>query len=208
MPKNILFYDTETTGLPDWKAPSESEHQPHIVQIGAILANSETRKVVSSIDIIIKPNGWEISQELTDIHGISQEMALDVGIDEKLALSVLLDLWSGCMRVAHNRTFDQRIIRIGSKRFLTDDQVEAWADKDSHQCTMLSSKPIMQMLPKNRYGFKSPKLIEAYKYFTGKDLENAHSAICDAQACMEIYWAIEDIGKDSVEITTGNQPEY
>ena len=34
-----LFYDTETTGLPDFKAPSEAQHQPHIVQLAALLVD-------------------------------------------------------------------------------------------------------------------------------------------------------------------------
>lgn len=49
----ILFYDTETTGLPDWKSPSESETQPHLVQLAAILANADTRQVISTLDLII-----------------------------------------------------------------------------------------------------------------------------------------------------------
>jgi len=32
----ILFYDTETTGLPDFKAPSDAPHQPRIIQLAVI----------------------------------------------------------------------------------------------------------------------------------------------------------------------------
>lgn len=197
---NILFYDTETTGLPDWKVPSGSEHQPHIVQIGAILVDDETRKILKVMDVIIKPEGWEISTEMTDIHGISQEQALVDGLPEENVLAEFLGLWDGCYRVSHNKTFDQRTIRIATKRYCDEKTIEAWAVKEDYDCTMIMAKPIMQMLPKNRYGFKSPKLSEAYKFFCGEDLENAHNALSDATACMEIYYAM--LGKEDAEQKT------
>ncbi|MET3998862.1 3'-5' exonuclease [Marinobacterium sp. MBR-109] len=193
----ILFYDTETTGLPDWKAPSESETQPHLVQLAAILANADTRQVISALDLIIQPNGWEIPDEVSEIHGITTDMANKVGVNEADALAVFMKMTGG-KRVAHNKTFDQRIIRIGLKRYgYSDHSIDQWAEKDNHDCTMLMAKPIMQMGPKGRYGYKSPKLSEAYLHFTGKELQNAHSAMADAQACMEIYWAMQDLAQQA-----------
>lgn len=187
-----IFYDTETTGLPDWKKPSGSDSQPHIVQLAGILADLDTRQVIASMDVIIKPDGWVIPDEVSEIHGITTKHALNVGVPESLAVDLFLSLQNGAIRVAHNRTFDQRIIRIAAKRFFDDDIIEAWAEKDNHECSMLLSKPIMKMLPKGKWGYKNPKLEEAYKHFTGKDLENAHSALADAEACMQVYWGILD----------------
>ncbi|MBR9770005.1 MAG: 3'-5' exonuclease [Gammaproteobacteria bacterium] len=189
----ILFFDTETTGLPDWKVPSDSEHQPHLVQLAAILADADTRREIATLDLIIRPDGWEIPDEVADIHGITTEHAQAVGVNEELAVMLFHELWAGHRRVAHNRTFDQRIIRIAMKRYgFGEMPMEEWADKDAFDDTMLIAKPIMELPPKGKYGWKSPKLSEAYEHFIGKPLEDAHSAMADARACMEVYWALLD----------------
>jgi len=186
--KPILFFDMETTGLPDWKIPSEDESQPHIVQLAAILADADTREVISSMDVIIKPEGWTIPQEMIDIHGISQEHALLVGVPEKVAVEMLLSMWNSHARCAYNRTFDQRIIRIALKRMFPESVQEAWAEKDTFHCSMQAAQ---------KHIGSRVKLIEAYKHFTGKDLEDAHSAMADTRACMELWWAMEDIKADA-----------
>lgn len=190
MTNTILFYDTETTGLPVWSEPSEGENQPHMVQLAAKLVDADTRKVIQSIDLIIRPDGWVIPAEVTEIHGITTEHALAVGVPEALALQMLLAMWrAAAVRVGHNESFDARIIRIATKRYLTDeDEIEAWK-AGAAECTGQITKPIMQMEPRNRWGWKMPKLAEAYKHFIGEDLQNAHSAMADVDGCTAVYFA-------------------
>ena len=180
----VTFYDTETTGLPDWKTPSGRENQPHLVQITAIQCNEDTEEILQRIDLIIKPIGWDIPQVVVDIHGIDKEKALDCGVWEPAAVGMLLELCNDSIRVAHNRTFDQRIIRIALKRYEDNETIDKWAEKDDHLCTMLSGKDAMGVK-------KWPNLKEALKFFTGKELINAHSSIADTEACMEIYFAMK-----------------
>jgi len=189
----VCAYDTETTGLPDWKNPSDSHHQPHLVQLAAILADEDTGKVISTLDLIIQPDGWDIPQEVADIHGITNEIANEVGVNEMMAVALFLQMVGSAKRLAHNRTFDQRIIRIATKRYFPENVQEKWAEKENHDCTMIMAKPIMQMEPKGRYGYKSPKLSEAYQHFMGKELQDAHSAIADARACLDIYFAMKGL---------------
>lgn len=185
-----MFYDTETTGLPVWSEPSEGENQPHMVQLAAKLVDADTRKVIQSIDLIIRPDGWVIPAEVTEIHGITTEHALAVGVPEALALQMLLAMWrAASVRAGHNESFDARIIRIATKRYLTDeDEIEAWK-AGAAECTGQITKPIMQMEPRSRWGWKMPKLSEAYKHFIGEDLQNAHSAMADVDGCMAVYFA-------------------
>jgi DNA polymerase-3 subunit epsilon len=186
----VIAYDTETTGMPEWKIPSRDPLQPHLVSLAAILKDADTGEELQSMSVIVKPEGWESCQEALETHGITHEMAMDVGIPEGLAIEMLYEMQDGCTRVAYNRTFDQRIIRIGMKRYFTEEDAEKWAIKDNHPCAMLLARPIMAADPGGLYKNVNQKLAVAYNYFTGKELANAHNAKVDADACMDIYLEI------------------
>lgn len=182
----ILFYDTETTGLPLFKEPSEHQGQPHIVQIAAALVDEDTRKIVQSIDLIIKPDGYEIPEEMTAIHGIDTAFASAYGVPFIQAMSVFLHLWDGQKRVAFNESFDSRIIRIAQNRLgVSDKQLDEWKLAPSECCMKMANQY-------TKLG-KFPKLIEAYRHFFREDFDDQHNAMSDVKACMAVYFAIQDM---------------
>lgn len=193
-----LFYDTETTGVPLFSEPSEDPRQPHIVQLAATLVDLGTREIVSSMDVIVRPEGWTIPDDVAAIHGITTEKATAVGVPEFLALEMFMRLWEFRTRIGHNETFDARIIRIAQHRFgHPETKLDAW--KGAHAvCTARLSTPIVKCPPTakmraaNRCNYKTPTLAEAYEHFMGKPLENAHSAMADVLGCMAVYFAIQD----------------
>lgn len=196
-----VFYDTETTGLPLFKEPSEDPRQPHIVQLGAKVVDLISRKTLQAVDIIVRPNGWEIPKEASDVHGITTEMAYDLGIPEEAVTEILLELWrpeAPRLRVGHNEPFDARIMRIALKRFFSDTEADAWKEGSSI-CTMRLATPIMQLPPTDkmkRAGFggkpKQANLAEAYEFFTGRKLDGAHNAMVDVDGCIDVYFAIKN----------------
>ena len=193
-----LFYDTETTGFPLWREPSDHPDQPHIVQLAAQLVDMEERRVIQSMDLIIRPDDWVIPDEVTAIHGITTEHAKEVGIREDTALDLFADLHDKCgVRIAHNESFDARIIRIGMKRYFEEDIYEKYKTGKT-ECTCVMSTPIVKCPPtekmkaKNMSCYKKANLQEAYKHFFGEEFDNAHSAIADVSACMSVYFAIQD----------------
>ena len=199
-----LFYDTETTGLPDFKAPSEAAHQPHIVQLAALLVDLDTRQTIQSMDVIVRPHGWTIPDEVAAVHGITTEHAADVGIPERLAVEMFMDLWNNRNRVAHNEQFDARILRIALMRHQGNifnspsgkSVPDIWKEGRA-ECTARMATPICALPPTDkmkavgRFHHKTPNLGEAYRHFTGNDLQNAHSAMADVLACRDVYFAIK-----------------
>ncbi len=191
-----LFYDTETTGLPDFKAPSESAHQPHIVQLAALLVDMDTRETIQSMDVIIRPDGWTIPDDVAAVHGITTDHARQVGIPESLAVELFMELWWRRPRIAHNQQFDARIVRIALLRHQNQEAADDWK-AGAAECTAILATPICALPPTEkmkaarRFHHKTPNLGEAYRHFTGKELVNAHSAMADVLACRDVYFAIK-----------------
>lgn len=186
----IMPFDTETTGLPDYKQPSEMPHQPHIVELAALLFDENTGDLVDQLHAIVRPDGWIIPDDVAAIHGITTERAMDEGRPENEVLAEFLALHSRCaLRIAHNEDFDQRIVRIAIKRLgdgATQEERDAIADEFKaapKYCTMKADAKAR--------GVKWPKLVEAYKHHTGNELVGAHGALADARACAEVYFAMQ-----------------
>lgn len=195
----VLVYDTETTGFPDFKAPSEAPHQPHIVDICGLLFDEDSRELVDSFEAMVKPDGWAIPTEVAAIHGITEERAMAEGIDEMEALEGFRALYSrAASRIAHNESFDARIVRIAYRRMWDEAEADRWSSRHYAFCTCNAAKPIVNLPPtpkmvaRGMRGPKPPSLAEAVSHFFGETLSNAHRARPDAEACARVYWALLD----------------
>ncbi len=188
-----LFFDTETTGFPKDGLPLAS--QPHLVQLAALLMDDKGQEV-SMCNFIIKPDGYQIPDDVAKIHGITTDIAIKYGISLPTAIQVFQEMASQAeILVAHNIQFDTKIIAIAKKRLAGD---HASMAHKTQFCTMEATKPICQLPPTDRMvsagisGFKSPKLMEAYEFLFQEKFEKAHDALADVRACAKVYFKIKE----------------
>lgn len=201
--KTILFFDTETTGLPLFKEPSDHPGQPHVVQLAAELCVEETGKTLGAINLILKPEGWTMAPEALETHGITEDLAERYGVPSRAALDAFLELWCNAdTRCGHNEPFDARMLRIAIMRCAywsgEDMQTSAgqvpfadyWKAGPSYCTQGASTKLVNDARPAGEKK-KTAKLIEAYRHFFGKDFDGAHSAQGDMLATKAVYYAIK-----------------
>ncbi|MEA3478042.1 MAG: 3'-5' exonuclease [Bacteroidota bacterium] len=112
MNESYLIFDTETTGLPvDWNAPiSNLDNWPRLVQIAWFHCDN-SGNILTDSNYIVKPQGFTIPEDATEVHGISTEMAKSEGIDLKTVLIEFSKAISqSSFLVAHNLNFDEKIV--------------------------------------------------------------------------------------------------
>lgn len=195
----ILFYDTETSGLPQWSLPSEDPSQPHITQIAAELHDEDTGTTLAFMDLLIRPDGWTIPKDLEALTGITNEKAQRFGVPIEKAMPLLLSMWRKAeLRIAHNESFDMRMVRIEMMRLMTHDAPihDEWKTApafctQSKSTKIINLPPTEKMLAAGRRTPKSPNLGEAFRHFTGNDLVGAHNAAIDLAACRTVYYGIK-----------------
>lgn len=191
-----LFFDTETTGVTSPLHP-KSGNQPHLVQLAFILTDPESR-TRAEVNMIIRPDGWEIPKEASDIHGITTEMALLFGVPLRTAVSCFCHHMKIAEQlVGHNLQFDVKAIECALWQIGSGNSSEAVRTKPRF-CTMENTKDLIKLPATKKqlaagFGpYKSPKLTEAFKFYTGEPLEGAHDAMVDVRGCMLVYDNILD----------------
>lgn len=184
-----LFFDTETTGLPkSWSAPvTDLQNWPRMVQLAYIQYNFLGDKIKQG-NFIIKPDGFHIPTDSSDIHGITTQRALKEGRDLNETLTLLKKLvHQSTVLVAHNFSFDEKIL---GAEFLRQNMGQPLNNKKSI-CTMNSTKNFCKI--QTPYGYKRPKLSELYQKLFNLKLENAHDAFSDVEATAICFWKLKQM---------------
>jgi uncharacterized protein (TIGR02145 family) len=184
----ILFFDTETTGLPkNWKAPvTDLDNWPRLVQL-AYLVYDFDGNLIHSCNEIVKPNGFTIPLDASNVHGITTDIANQRGskIEEVFEL-FSIHLKRAKVIVAHNMAYDEKIIgsemiRLGLENIL---------DSKEKICTMESTVDLCKF--DGPYGYKWPKLEELHRFLFNHDFEGAHDALADIQATAKCFWELKN----------------
>lgn len=197
----ILFFDTEATGLPDdYDEPSSNlANWPRLVQLSWITTNEKGEKLKEN-DYVIYPDGFTISKSAMDLHGISLERAREVGKPLREVLEKFLsDYRQAKYVVGHNIAFDKKIIGAELIRIGETDIMD---DKLAY-CTMILSTNYCRI--PGYYGYKYPKLQELHKKLFGIGFDDAHNSIADVKATIKCFWEMNRIGLIPMEETKGKQ---
>lgn len=205
-----LFFDTETTGIKHWNNPG---FIPKLVQLGAILQDLDTGRVLAEINVINDECG-PIPVEASNVHGITHEMAQRYGIPKAL----IDDTFAWFMKradllVAHNIGYDLEVVKdnlpetqehVGDVQQFCTMQGSLYIVKSplsEKQLAYFASHPEKKDAP-----YKVPNLTETFKHFYGKPFEGAHDAMADIRACRDVFLTLLSEGYYEVDDDGGVVP--
>ena len=173
---HILFFDTETTGLPN-SGPNKMD-TCRLLQISYIVCSSENmEKILIEKDYVIKADGWTIPN--AEFHGVSMERSQQEGQDLlKVVEDIQTDFLNADVVLAHNAAFDKSVIQSELSR--NNHELLSIMNWDKFVCTMKLTKYIVKA--KNKLGkLKNPTLNELYEHTFWTTMDHAHNSLYDTR---------------------------
>lgn len=185
-----LFFDTETSGLPNSKLALDDPAQPYIVQLGLILSDKD--QIHHKMSLIAKAHDREMNPYAQKVHGITVERCDTVGFNLEEILYILRGFLGKADEViSHNYEFDAKIIRIVCAS-VGDTLTHELFNNTPYFCTMKGSTELCKLPKKRGSGYKYPKLEELHEILLNCSFEGAHDALCDAAAMRNCYYALKE----------------
>lgn len=195
--KEIVFFDTETTGLPPKEAKWDIDFEqfPRICQLSWIYNGREENH-------LIRPDGWIIPQEATDVHGITMERAMAEGEPFVNVIGQFIeDCADAKLICGHNIYFDTSVIKSELMRYGMYEMLDA-------ENALFKGKRIDTMRPSMAFvdarfsngRLKFPRLEELYaRCFPGETFP-AHDAMEDVRAVVRCLPVLVDKGIITLEV--------
>jgi DNA polymerase III epsilon subunit-like protein len=169
-----MIFDTETDGLITTLA-AKLDRLPQIVSLYYNIINLENGVSVKNGAFLFKPSK-PISEEMTKIHGISNEMVKDAPPFREMAYLLKDNFQASPLVIAHNAKYDTDMVNIEMRR-----------------CDLNVSWPKIICTVEQTIWLEGYRLslTNLHKYLFGLDFEEKHSASGDVAAlskcCVELY---------------------
>lgn len=176
--RDLVFFDTETTGLP----PSAE-----IIEIGYVKAKAKTFEFLSEGDIKIKPSRIDLaSPEALKINGYSEDEWAREGVGKTEGFTAFLRETKDAMLVGHNLAFDREHLEI---------ELENLGMEPNYFYKGLDTFVLAWLLLRGKPELKKYSLSELAPYY-GIDQGRAHRAIDDARTTYYVFKKLlEEYGK-------------
>ena len=220
LPRHLLFVDTETTGKILYGSGynvdlNRLERGCHLVQLSWELVDTQSEwQAVVVQDFVVHPGSLysEMPTEAHAVHGISYDHACTEGTDMYSVLSgPFLNALMRCdALVAHNASFDIKVILSSAYRSGLYEQIHDVLSVKDILCTKNNLRAFCDA--RDRRGRrKAPRLGELYHKVFGRDMENAHNALYDVKACIDVVRELHQsitwrVVRILPPLTKGNNP--
>lgn len=187
---SYLILDCETSSLFRYDLPADAEGQPRLAQIGMIFVRPDLT-IEAEHEFLIKPDGWEMSEEAAAITGLTTERLLADGVDIRPALDLYAaGLDAGRVVVGHNCSFDAKMLRAELRRSGMDDRYIRTRTICTMQAFYGKKSPVK--IPKANGKGGAPMLTDCCSFF-GIDLPKAHSALDDARGAHGLLLKLREL---------------
>lgn len=162
--RNIVAFDVETTGL--------DVSKDSIIQLAAVKFDEDFNRLDSYCCYVKPMEDFEISPGALEKHGLTKEFILDNGMPSNGVMEVFNAFCKDCDILSYNgNNFDIKFI---------DKEMKAAGIEFSLDRVFYDSMKYEIML--------HPRHLEnVYKNYTGLDLNDAHDALADVNATIEVF---------------------
>lgn len=176
-----MVFDTETNGLMDYKRPADAEGQPRVAEFAAVILSPSGEQLIE-IQSYIKPDGWAMTPETSEINLLTDELLQAEGVP----IATMLDWYEarireGYVAVAFGAQFDCKMMRSEFRRAQRDDLFEI----TPNICLMRSARGFAKQIGR--------ELVKAGGSNKGWPKLTDLAAFCNVPVGPKIHGGLEDV---------------